>query len=251
MSGKRKLAWRRPIGVVAFMSGIKYAEVPFMECAIEMARYNARHLEGDRKHIEYVHTSYSFHAKARNNLAEQCVGGPEGWMFMLDLDIVFRPASLRTLLHTMYRRTQQYPDGHDVVCGIYFKKSDPHMPVIMEHEGKWFKHVQEIPDVPFRIDGGGGGCLLIRNKVFDRIREELGQEPFDSLYYYATEEDPNGGPLSEDLSFFKRCQMLDIEIWCDPAVQCGHLDTFAVGREDYEKARLQLARFGAEGMPHG
>jgi hypothetical protein len=242
---KRKLIWRRPIGVVGFMSGIPVVPKEHMECAIEMARYCARHIEGDEKHIEYYHTPYSFHSRARNDLAEKRVGGPDAWQFQLDLDIVFRPAALKTLLHTMHKQTKRHPEGLDVVCGMYYKKSDPHMPVIMEHEGKWFKHRSEIPEEPFQIGGGGGGCLLVRNRVFDRIEKELKEKPFDNYYYYhEIEEDGDGGSLSEDLSFFKRCQKLGIEVWCDPAVQCGHLATAAIGREEFERSKATLGRYG-------
>ncbi len=256
-NGHRKLIRRKPIGAVAFMSGISYCFTETMQCAIEMARFNARHIEGDDKHIEYVHTTISLHSKARNQLAEQRIGGPDGWMLQVDLDLIWRPSSLKTLLNTMFRKTPQHPDGLDVVCGIYHKKHPPHMPVIMNHNGKWYDEISEIPDEPFTVGGGGGGHLLVRNRVFDRIKAELKQDPFDHYYYEPTEENPDGGPLSEDLSFFKRCQRLGIEVWCDPMVQCGHIDTVAVGRQDFEDAKARLARYGdkmvlhPEGVPAG
>lgn len=228
---------RTPIGTVCFMSGIDFIPTGFLRCSVDMVAFCERHIAQDNRHIEYVHTPYSFHAKARNDLASQRIGGPDAWTFMLDTDVSFTPRSLKTLLETMYS------NDLDVVCGVYFKKNPPHLPVIMDHEGKWFTHVREIVSTePFQIGGGGGGCLLIRNRVFDRIAEELEEDPFDSIYYTATEEDPDNGPLSEDLSFFKRCQALGIEVWCDPAVQCGHMGMVDIGRPDFDHCREAVMR---------
>lgn len=229
--------WRRPIGVVGFMSGIDCTPTDFLECTVEFVKYNCKNVEDEGTEVMYVHAPFSLHSKARNTLVEQRLGGPDGWFFQLDLDLTFRPNALKLLLHTMEKLQA------DIVCGVYHKKNPPHAPVIMEHAGQWFNHIEDIPAEPFKIGGGGGGCLLVRNRVFDRIRDELEEDPFDHYYYPGGEKDaPDKGPLSEDLSFFKRCQKLGIDVWCDPLVACGHVGAISIGRDDYEAAMAMVAR---------
>lgn len=238
---------RQPIGTVAFMSGISYVLTDTMHCIVDMVHFNARHLEGSEKEIVYCGTPYSFHAKARNELADQQVGGPNGWTFMVDLDITFRPDTLKVLLGTMY------DNDLDVVSGIYFKRDMPHLPVIMNHEGRWFSPIVKLPEQPCEIGGSGGGCLLIRNRVLDAIQDQLNEKPFDCYFYAPTDDDEKGGMLSEDLSFFKRVKLVKAtwrkdggapKVWCDPQVLCGHVGTVAIGRDNFEHANAMLAQEG-------
>lgn len=230
MGGSCVLINRKPIGTVGFMSGIDFTPTDNWHCTLDMAIYNERCLLEDNQDISYVFVPYSYHAKARNEIAQKRIGD---WTLQLDLDLIFRPDTLELLLRTM----EVCDPPMDVVCGVYYKGEEPHHPVIFQDspEAPWFEHVREIPDRPFQITGGGGGCMLIRNSVFDRIEEMLGEEPFDPMFF---PEQKKG--LSEDLSFFRRCQQIGAKVWCDPLVDCGHLRYSAIGWKNYEGCRERV-----------
>jgi hypothetical protein len=71
------------------------------------------------------------------------------------------------------------------------------------------------PDEIIEADCAGAGALLVKNRVFDRIREEVGEEPF------STQEFPQ--VIGEDFAFFRRCNRLGIRAVCDPRIECPHL----------------------------
>ena len=172
-----------------------------------MLAYNAKHLGN----IHYVTTTTSFHSQARNQIVEKMKGD---WVLMLDTDNRFEP----DILHRMLARFEKY--DLDVLVGLYQFKTRPHSPVLF----KWNKETgipnrvidywaQEFDQFHFGpVEVAGAGCLLVRDRVFIRILEELKENPFDII-----------PPLGEDFSFFKRLQRLDIQAVCDPAIHVEHL----------------------------
>jgi hypothetical protein len=81
----------------------------------------------------------------------------------------------------------------------------------------------------FQVDAAGGGCLLVRKRVFERIEDELGEEPFART-----------PPLGEDMSFFKRCERLGVKVYCDARIECPHLTVRPVTLDDYDRGAVTL-----------
>jgi GT2 family glycosyltransferase len=168
---------------------------------------------------EYIHADrarVSLHDTARNHLADSMRGD---WLLMLDTDLEFEP----DLCARMVRVMMQY--DLDVVTGIYCFKSYPYGPILYywneetertEPISDWEKTgTQEL----FEIGAAGGGCLLIRRRVFDRIKAELGERPFDRV----PAKNWKGATHGEDHSFFRRLRSLDIKAWCAWKIHAYHL----------------------------
>ena len=190
---------------------------PFLWAWTQFLQYNGKHLGP----IHYINTSSSFHAKARNQIVEETKGD---WVLMLDTDQTFGP----DILHRMLIRMEK--DDLDVLTGMYQFKQPPHSPVLFKWNGDATIRLQEYQAHAydqfhyFPVECAGAGCLLVKDRVFERILKELKENPFDIIT-----------PLGEDFSFFKRLQRLGIESWCDPAITCEHLTWRGVTRNDWQK----------------
>ena len=209
---------RMPMGTVSYMGGVPAVYEQFCWSWGQFIQYNEEFLCDNKKYIHYDRATFSDHAPARNSLVQKALGD---WLFMLDTDHVFEPDILHRLLTSMTEA------DIDVITGMYQFKKKPYSPVV------YGKNVQGNTQALifwseeaklFRIEAAGAGCLLVKRKVFDRIRNELGKEPFDRIEGY-----------SEDHSFFKRLKELDIKAFCDPRVECNHVVVQPICLDDFKK----------------
>jgi len=214
---------RKVVGTVGVMSGIPVIPTNFMWSFQKMTLYNERYVTLPNEEILYIGAPFSLHSAARNSLANKTQGD---WLFMLDTDQEFDADVLGKLLYTMYEYDL------DIVTGVAYQKGSPYLPLVYIYEENLggFQILSKIDSEDVvKVGAAGGGCLLIRNHVFDKIFYELEEQPFDII-----------GPLGEDLSFFERCRKLDIEVWCDPKVEIGHLKFSSVTKEDNQKEILNF-----------
>ena len=130
-----------------------------------------------------------------------------------------------------------------VLSGIYQVKQYPYPPLIYKwNEDKTdFELISTFknPDKAdiFEIDAAGAGCLLIRRMVIYRMLHELKQRPFDPAMQRSGKL-----PLSEDLSFFKRCADLDIKCYATPNIESPHLEIVPITME----ANVAASKLGME-----
>lgn len=208
---------RKIIGTVGVMSGVPYIPTEFLWSFQKMSIYNERFVTLPDEEILYIGATVSFHSVARNSLVERCEGE---WLFMLDTDQQFDADVLGRLLYSL----NEY--NLDVISGVYYQKNPPYCPVVYRYSDELggFQIISKFGfDDITKVDAVGGGCLLVRRKVFEKIESEMKEKPFDIR-----------PPLGEDLSFFARCRELSIEVWCDPKVEVGHLKMKAIGKKDSE-----------------
>jgi len=206
------LIGRKTIGTVSYMGGIMSYPAPFVRSWQQMIEYNAEYFVQQTERILYEPATASYHSFARNMLVEHMRGD---WLLQLDTDITFEPDILVRMLKKM--NTWDI----DVLVAPYLYKSAPNPPVLYgwDKEKKtkviidvWQENVDLIP-----IWGAGAGCLLVRKRAFDKIKEKLHCSPFD-IYI-----DKDGAPLSEDHSFFQRCWDLRIKCYACPDLFVKHL----------------------------
>lgn len=206
-----------PYGTV----GIMYMDCvrgKFVKSIVDMLTYSQRKLASENKYLHVTTAGCSYHQLARNNLVDTMLGD---FIFMTDSDHMFAPDLLTRLIDLSYKY------GAKVISGIYQTKFPPHNPVacVWTSDGNKAYPIQDWnrEKEVLQIDGAvGGGCLLIYKEVFDRIREELHEQPFTEY---------NG--LSEDYSFCHRCKRLGIPIYLAPRVESHHLVDHALSIEDY------------------
>ncbi len=218
------LVGRRVIGTVGIPCGMSHCHTAFTWNLLKFAQFNERHLLQPDQDLLYLDTGSTYRYFARNELARKAQGE---FLFQLDADHTFGADILKRLLIPF----EQY--GLDVVTGVYYQRQPPYLPVIYRFRADDDYHCEFITGFPddtiFRVDCAGAGCLLVRGTVFDRMRAELGEEPFDQ--YQGT---------GEDFSFFMRCRKLGIPVHVVPWVQCGHIGQQVFGAQHHEKYLPQL-----------
>lgn len=218
------------IGTVGYMGGVMSLPTPFVHSWQQMIEYNYEHLLNPGELIKYDRATVSYHSFARNSLVDNMYGD---WLLQLDTDITFEPDLLGRMLNKMYKFDV------DVLVGMYLYKSPPHAPVMYNYDpvkkekqvlGDWQQDADLIP-----IKGAGAGCLLVRRRVFDKIRA-TGQGPFD-IYI------KDGAPLSEDHSFFERLWDLKIRAYWPPDIYVKHLTYKELDPyKDYDRTNLRIGK---------
>ena len=213
-----------PIGTVAIMSGLPAVLWEFTWSLARMVAFNSQYVCGPRQFIHYEPTRHSLHGVARNGLAKTMQGE---WLLMLDTDHKFDPDLLARMLNAMntYRA--------DVVTALYLKKDETHRPTLWKWQGDKYAQLAGWDDKQvLEIGAAGAGCLLVRRSVFERIEEEMHEEPF------STSEFP--GVVGEDFAFFNRLRMLGIKPIVVPWIECHHLMVKPlVAAEDYDPDHLE------------
>lgn len=219
---------KKIIGTVGIMGGVMSLPTPFVLSYTQMIQYNYEYLLNPGELIKYDAATVSYHSFARNSLVDNMQGD---WLFMLDTDATFDPDLLARMLNKMDKF------GIDVLAGLYLYKSHPHPPVAYNYDpvkkekrmlADWQKDADLIP-----IKSAGAGALLVRRSVYDRIKAETGESPFD-IY--------KDGLLSEDHSFFERCWNLKIKVYAAPDIWVNHLMYKPLVEKDFDRTNLNIEK---------
>jgi len=182
----------------------------------EMLQLSQMQLCGQGEMILYNKATVSYHEMARNQLVEDMEGA---WLLQVDTDHVFGPDLLIRLL------ALQTKYNLPVISAIYQYKHAPHGPVA----GLWTGDKTLTPLMDWdrgkdvlEVGVVGGGALLVKRGVFNRIKRELGENPFS-----ITEG------LSEDYSFCRRCRKLGIPVNLALNVEAHHITKNILHVGDY------------------
>ena len=147
-------------------------------------------------------------------------------LFWVDSDMIFGPDALtRLLAHDL-----------DFVGGLCFDRRHPYKPVISRYfdpswgfdpktHGWLFDYPQ---DQVIDVDATGGAFLLVKRRVFEKIRETEGKG--DPAWRKWWERKPGTG-LSEDLSFCERVQEAGFKIRVDTGIDIGHKGEVVVNKD--------------------
>jgi len=219
------LSTTRYLGTVARMGGVPAMLTQFVDSFIDMVAWNQQYLCDAGQFISYPRPpACSVQDITRNMLAESFHGD---WLLQLDSDHQFEPDLVARLLNVAQHT------GAQVVTGLYQFKAHPHSPVLYRRLEDGFYPLVEWDRQAnaMIVDSAGGGCLWVKREVFDRIRTELGEKPFNRY-----------DELSEDHSFFVRLRKLEIPVVCAPKVECHHLIVKPVALADYDRAWINSVR---------
>lgn len=216
---------KKILGTIAYLGGVEYLPEKFCWSFAQMVQYNTEYLCVQGEIVHYDRATVSYHSFARNTLVDKIRGD---WLLMLDTDHSFEPDIAMRMLHTMNLH------NIDILTGLYQYKQYPHIPTIYKN-GEDKKGFQVIGDWGkdaeiFEVDSAGAGCLLVKKDVFKRIKEELNESPFDIIH-----------PFSEDHSFFKRLEKLNIKTYCNPKIECYHLISREISIKDFDKEKVELS----------
>jgi GT2 family glycosyltransferase len=156
--------------------------------------------------------------RARNLIVEGALRAGCDYIFMLDDDqiididdsmlITHRYDFLRRMIMQMEEKPQI-----GILGALYYQRDDVDCwPVIMQKNsmGAYFFITHE--DVSHRmqkVDVTGGGAMLIRSEIFDRI---------DSPWFEAESK----AGLGTDIQICKKASDAGYEVWCDTSIEIGH-----------------------------
>lgn len=237
--------------VVAFLHpGI--VEGSFMESMINLLMYDVS------LHKRIVHGGGWLGIQAganlagpRNGIVKQFLNfGAAEWLLMVDSDMTFSPDTLERLLE------HADPEAAPIVGALCFGFDDKgevqptlytlageaedaeHLSVLRYHE--W------PPDSMFQVTATGTGCLLMHRSVFERmLQAELparpGKKGFNDAFPWFQELEHDGSPVGEDIAFCWRAGLLEIPVYVNTAVQCGHVKKRLLTMEAYFLAHGYLS----------
>lgn len=221
------------LGTIAYRTGTMGAKIDEGFCASFIEAMNFLHKKNVAP-IFFMRGQSSWLAESANQIAE-CAKG--GWVLMLDTDHVFASNAFFEMIDTF--ETQMV----DVLVGFTQKRQPPYTPCIYNYDFDPVKPL--VPIIPtglqkhdlIPIDASGCACLMIRSTVFTRIKEDLRERPFQPRWKYQELEtsltsfkylrpDGDGDPFFwEDISFFRRLNLLGIKSYCAPWIPFYHLET--------------------------
>jgi len=200
---------------------------------------NSGHLYGGEGPIKMRCSRVSDLPDARNRVVKRVLDSREDeWLLWVDDDMGFEPDSLDRLLAVAdpdtcpvvgglcFTQRETNPDGYSgfqtrAVCTVMDWREGP--------DGKqgfasraWYE-----PNALTRCDGTGSAFILIHRSVLEKIRDEYGD------VWYDLGRSPEGGMISEDLSFCMRCGSLDIPIHVYTGVRTTHFKHLWLSEEDF------------------
>lgn len=149
--------------------------------------------------------------RARNAIVDAAIQAGNDWTLMIDDDMVINhqvtagPTEEYGFIERMI--------AHDKdICGVlYYQRGGECQPVIMKSVGEngyRFLRDDEIKGGLQRVDVAGGGCLLIKTKIFDKL-----QYP-----YFAPEF-----KWGTDIQLCRQAAEKGFEVWADTGIELGHL----------------------------
>lgn len=162
---------------------------------------------------------------SRNQLAAMAIQKEVDYIFWLDSDMMFAPATLRHMVKVLEERC----DEQTILSGVYFRRVEPFTPVAfskldLSEAPKW-ENIAELPDDLFEVEGIGFGCVLAPTQVFMDVLAKFG-DMFTPI---------NG--VGEDLSFCWRARECGWKIVCDPRFDLGHVGHHIITRDFWEDYR--------------
>lgn len=166
--------------------------------------------------------------EARNQVVSQLLAERDvDWLFFIDADMGFRPDVLDRL-HAVAD-----PVDRPIVGGLCFANREetsdglggfrcqarPTLYEWVEHPDghRRFTGRRDYPvNTLVRTGATGAACVLIHRSVFERIHTEVGPVWFDRV------RGTDGSLLGEDISFFVRCQALEVPVHVHTGVRTNH-----------------------------
>lgn len=167
-------------------------------------------------------TAINFHPNSlvydsRNLLSLCAMENDFDYILWLDSDVMCPPDTIQRLLDDM--------NDHDadIVSGLYVSRKHPPSPVIYnnldvpgrDETGRIISKLFTYDDYPinqfFQVAACGFGCVMTRTSLFRKVWDKFGP-PFAPY--------PWSG---EDVAFCYRLKQLNIPIYCDSSISCGHI----------------------------
>ena len=155
--------------------------------------------------------------RARNAIIESALSHDCDYIFMMDDDHVIdightlHATSRYGFLKKLIKHLDDDPK-RGIVGALYFQRGGECKPVLMfEYQGGYyFSPIAEITGGLQQVAVTGGGCMLIRKEVFDKIESPWFEPELD---------------MCTDIQICKKATDAGFTVWCDTSIEIGHVRT--------------------------
>lgn len=169
---------------------------------------------------------------ARNEVAIDAITQESDRVLWIDSDMRFRSDMLERL-------SARIDMGCEMVCGLFFKRVLPTMPVIYKRleppivnpDGTKTKQIEAYTDYPentlFEVEACGFGAVMMTTELIKAVWDAFG---------------PAFMPLDwcgEDMAFCYKARQLGRTIWCDSSIKVGHLGQIEFGEATWKNQGKQ------------
>ena len=177
-------------------------------------------------HLGRRHPEYEFQLaikwkseqfRARNAIVKAALQNSADYIWMLDDDHIIDIGRSRgeTSAYDLPIKLAKHLEANPkigVVGALYFQRGGDYAPVIMQEskddDRPYFLTHPEIAYGMQRVDVTGGGCMMIRASVFDKIGDP----------WFAPEHE-----WGTDVQLCKQVRAAGLEVWCDTSLEIGHM----------------------------
>jgi hypothetical protein len=143
------------------------------------------------------------------------------WLFWVDSDVILTLDVIGNICKTASK------DTHPIVSGVYFvsKEMDGSLPVVLPviydefEKNKVMSHHPLPTNEVIKIDGSGMGLVIMHRSVVAKLREKYGNE----ISFFAENDLKGDSFVGEDISFFRKCNALDIPIHAHTGAIAKHI----------------------------
>ena len=171
---------------------------------------------------------------SRNEIAKKALLDEADLVMWFDSDMVFNPDTLTRML-------KYIDDGHDMVTGVYYRRTVPFTPVLFQNmdidddkQEAIYNEFTEIPSEPFEVAACGFGCVLMKTEIFVSVFAKFGNM-FSPI-----------GNIGEDIAFCWRARECGYKILADPSIRLGHVGFNIITENFYKTYQTQLKKNEAE-----
>lgn len=155
--------------------------------------------------------------RARKAIVKDALQFGADYLWMLDDDHVFDwsraggPTDAYDVPIKLVEHLEARPEI-GVVGALYYQRGGDYHPVIMQEANGLpaFMLPGEVAGRMQRVDVTGGGCMMIRMSVFDKIADPW----FEPEHEFGT-----------DIQLCRKVRAAGYEVWCDTSLLIGHLRT--------------------------
>ena len=156
----------------------------------------------------------------RNEIAVHLLKNPDiTHLFFVDSDMVLPKDALVKL----------FKSEKEIVSGLYFHRNPPHEPHLYKIENNELVAIKDYEkNKIIEADAVGGGCLLIKREVFEKLVDKVKTVDGVSQFFVTT---PTTG---EDIFFCELAKKHGFKIFCDTSVKCGHIELNVIEEKDFE-----------------
>ena len=150
--------------------------------------------------------------RARNALVDGAMEVNADYLLMLDDDMIIDIAKSNGPKEAGYNFIQRLIDhDKDIVGALYYQRTGECKPVLMTAVGSGgyrFLNENEITHGLQEVDVAGGGCLLVKMRVFDKVKQPY----FEPEFQWGT-----------DIQLCKKAKDAGFGVWADTSIELGHV----------------------------